>query len=383
MAFHFNQLGKFAGFAAGFSLLLLSVPAFAQTTIIEGIVKDPDGKPLPNAVVKIDRTDIKGSYPVKTDKKGHYGHYGLPMGTFDVSVVVDGQVKDLMKGVRPTPGNPATVNFDLKSNQAAAAAAAAGGPVTAEQEKGMSKAEKEAYDKANKAREAQLAKNKELNDAYTAGRTALDAKMYDAAIENLNKAAMMDDKQVAIWSGLADAYVGAAGLKTGAEASALYDKGFEAFHKAIELKPDDAAYYNNFALALAKDKKIDEAKTNLDKAAQLDPPGAGKYFYNMGALLVNSSQNEAAGEEFKKAIDADPKYADAQYQYGVYLASKATADASGKIIAAPGTVEALQKYLELKPDGAFAGSAKELIAQLGGSVNTTFSNPSANQKKKK
>jgi Tfp pilus assembly protein PilF len=382
MAFHWKSLAP-AGIAVSFCLLLLSAPAFAQTTIIEGIVKDPAGKPLPNAVVQIDRTDIKGSYPVKTDKKGHYGHYGLPMGTFDVSVVVDGQVKDMIKGVHPSPGNPATVNFDLKTAQAAAAT---GGPPTAEQEKGMSKAEKEAFDKANKAREAQLAKNKELNDAYTAGRAALDAKMYDQAIENFTKATTMDDKQVAVWSGLADAYVGAAGEKTGADASTLYDKGFDAYRKAIELKPDDPAYYNNFALALAKDKKIDDAKANLDKAAQLDPPGAGKYFYNMGALLVNSAQNEAAGEEFKKAIDADPKYADAQYQYGVYLASKATTDPTGKIIAAPGTIESLQKYLELKPDGAFAGSAKELIAQLGGSVSTKFSNPNApqnNQKKKK
>ena len=55
--------------------------------------------------------------------------------------------------------------------------------------------------------------------------------------------------------------------------------------------------------------------------------------------------------------------------------SKATADPSGKIIAAPGTIEALQKYLELKPDGPFAQSAKELIAGLGGTVSTTFTQP--------
>ncbi|MGA2715181.1 MAG: carboxypeptidase-like regulatory domain-containing protein, partial [Bryobacteraceae bacterium] len=59
-----------AGLAASFGLLLLSLPVFAQTTSIEGIVKDPDGKPLQGAIVKIDRTDVKGSYPVKTDKKG-------------------------------------------------------------------------------------------------------------------------------------------------------------------------------------------------------------------------------------------------------------------------------------------------------------------------
>ncbi|HTA45123.1 MAG TPA: carboxypeptidase regulatory-like domain-containing protein [Bryobacteraceae bacterium] len=370
-----------ASLAVSFSLLLFSLPAFAQTTTIEGIVKDPDGKPLQGATVKIDRTDIKGSYPVKTDKKGHYGHYGLPMGTFDVSVLVNGEVKDEIKGVKTSPGTPITQNFDLKAAQAAAA-----GAPSAEQQKGMTKEQKEAYEKANKEREAQLAKNKELNDAYTAGKEALDAKMYEAAVQNLEKASMLDANQVAVWSSLAEAYVALAGTKTGADASAAYDKGFDAYRKAIMLKPDDPAYYNNFALALAKDKKLDEAKTNLDKAIQLDPPGAGKYYYNMGALLVNGGQNDAAGEEFKKAIAADPTYADAQYQYGVTLAAQATTDKTGKIVPAPGTIEALQKYLELKPDGAFAPSAKELIAQLGGSVNTTFSNPNAkpsNNNKKK
>jgi len=366
---------------SGLALLFLSLPAFSQTSIIEGVVKDADGKLMAGAVVNIDRTDIKGHYTVKTDKKGHYGHYGLPLGgVYDVSLTVDGQVKDLVKSVR-TKGDPTTADLSVKNAQAQAAGAA-----PAEADRSMTKAQKEELEKLNKAREAQLAKNKDLNDAYQAGRTALDAKMYDEAIEAFNKAAALDDKQVAIWSGLADAYVAAAGAKP-AEASALYEKGFDAYRKAIELKPDDAAYYNNFALALAKDKKIDEAKTNLDKAAQLDPPGAGKYFYNMGALLVNSAQNEAAGDEFKKAIAADPTYADAHYQYGLYLTSKATTDAAGKIIAAPGTIEALQKYLELKPDGPFAQSAKELIAGLGGSVSTTYVNPNApapaaNKKKK-
>jgi tetratricopeptide (TPR) repeat protein len=362
---------------SGFAFLFLSLPAFAQTSTIEGVVKDPDGKPVQGAVVNIDRTDIKGHYTVKTDKKGHYGHYGLPLGgKYDVTVMINGELKDKMTGV-PTKGDPTTLDFNLKNQQAAAGAPGGAPPPPAEADRSLSKEQKAELEKQQKAREAAIAKNKELNDAYTAGRAALDAKMYDAAIDALTKASMIDGMQVAIWSGLADAYVARAATKSGPDAQPDYDKGFEAYRKAIELKPDDAAYYNNFALALAKDKKIDEAKTNLDKAAQLDPPGAGKYFYNMGALLVNSGQNEAAGEEFKKAIGADPTYADAQYQYGVYLASKANTDPSGKIVAAPGTIEALQKYLELKPDGTFAPSAKELISQLGASVNTTFVNPNA------
>lgn len=356
---------------SGFAFLLLSLPAFSQTTAVEGIVKSPDGKPLQGAIVKFDRTDIKGSYTVKTDKKGHYGHYGLPIGKYDVSVLVDGQVKDSIKGVPTRLGEAQPLNFDLKDSQPQE-----GGLPTAAQEKGMSKEQKEAADKNAKAREAALAKNKELNDTFQAAKAAAEAKQYDQAIEGYLKAVALDEKQVVIWSGLADAYVESAQQKP-AEAAALYDKGFGAYRKAIELKPDDPAYYNNFALALAKGKKLEEAKVNLDKAAQLDPPGAGKYFYNMGALLVNGGQNEAAGEQFKKAVTADPTYADAQYQYGVVLASQATTDPSGKIIAPAGTIDALQKYIDLKPDGPMVPSAKEMIQTLGGTVSTTFSNPNA------
>ena len=367
---------------SAFAFVALSIPALAQTSAIEGMVKDPSGKPLQGAVINFDRTDIKGHYTVKSDKKGHYGHYGLPLGTYTITCVVDGAVKDTANGFRTGLGDPKTLNFDLKDTAAAQQAlqkAAETGTLSKEQERGMTKEQKEAFEKAAKGREAQLAKNKELNEAYTTGKTALEAKQWDAAIENLLKASVMDAKQGAVWSALADAYVGKA-QATPAEAAATYEKAFGAFKSALEISPTDAGLFNNYALALAKDKKIDEAKSNLAKAAELDPPGAGKYYYNLGALLVNSNQNDAATDTFKKAIELDPTYADAQYQYGVALAGRATTDAAGKVIPPAGTVEALQKYLELKPDGANAPAAKEMIAALGGTISTTFQNPNAKPK---
>lgn len=386
---------KFKSLAfSSLALFFLALPAFSQMTAIEGEVKGADGKPVQSAIVKFDRTDIKGSYNVKTDKKGHYGHYGLPLGTYDVSIVIDGKVVGAMKGIRTKYADATNVPFDLK-----ASGDAEGGNAVSDAERGMTKEQKADFEKKNKDREAQLAKNKELNDSYNAGKAALDAKQYDQAIEAFTKASTLDANQVVVWNGLADAYVGAAGQKP-ADAAGLYDKGFDAYRKAIALKPDDAAYYNNFAIALAKDKKLDEAKTNLDKAAQLDPPGAGKYFYNMGALLVNGAQNDAACEEFKKAVDSDPNYADAQYQFGVCGVAKATTDtATGKISAPPGAVDALQKYIDLK-GSACAGAtdtsapagcenvmaARAMIAQLGGTVSTNYQNPNApvnkNPKKK-
>src|SRR4051812_22662221 len=153
--------------------LLLAVPAFSQISQVEGIVKDEKGQPIKDAVVIFERTDIKGKYQVKSDKKGHYGHYGLPLGTYNISVTVDGKVRDQMNSVRTSLGDAKQINFDLKQSADQAQAlqkAAETGTLTQEQSRGMTKEQKEAFDKAAKAREAQIAKNKELNDAYTAGK---------------------------------------------------------------------------------------------------------------------------------------------------------------------------------------------------------------------
>ena len=116
----------------------------------------------------------------------------------------------------------------------------------------------------------------------------------------LSKAAEMDPKQHVVWAQLADAYLGQAKTKTGAEQTALMDKGFEAYGKAIELKPDDAGYHNNYALALARGKKFPEAQAELTKAAQIDPTNAGRYYFNLGALLVNNQQLDARGRSVQE-----------------------------------------------------------------------------------
>ena len=101
--------------AAGMALLAAS--AFAQITTIEGVVKGPDGNPIQKAEVQITRTDIKGNYKTKTDKKGHYLYMGLPMGTYTIDLYVDGKKADSVNNVRTRPGDPVPVNFDLKKTQ--------------------------------------------------------------------------------------------------------------------------------------------------------------------------------------------------------------------------------------------------------------------------
>jgi tetratricopeptide (TPR) repeat protein len=364
-------------------ILFCAIAGFAQTSAMEGDVKAVDGSPLKGALVKIDRADIKGHYQVKTDKKGHYFYGGLPLGMYKITLEVDGKDVDHVDKVRTQMGDPVVNNFDLQANakrQQALNQAAASGTLSKDQARGMSAEEKAAFEKSNKEREKVMAKNKALNDAFNAGKEAINAKQFDVAVTQFAKASEMAPDQPVIWANLGDAEINLAKTKTGAEHDDALNKGMEAYKKTLELKPDDAGVHNNYALALAGAKKFDEAQAELAKAAQLDPPSAGKYYYNLGALLVNNGQSEPAGAAFKKAIDADPNYADAQYQYGIFLIGQAKLGADGKYDPVPGTREAFQKYLELKPDGPFAESCKGMLASLSAAVDTSYQNPAAQKK---
>ena len=115
----------------------------------------------------------------------------------------------------------------------------------------------------------------------------------------------------------------------------------------------------------------------MTKAAQLDPPGAGKYYYNLGAILVNTGQTDSAVAAFQKSIAADPNYADSYYQYGVSLMSKAKIGDDGKITPAPGTVEAFQKCLSFGDKCTHAQECNDSIAALNASVDMKYSDPNA------
>lgn len=376
---------------AAFGLLLFAGAASAQITAIEGDVKGADGQAVKGAQILIERKDMKGTYKgAKTDKKGHYIYNGLPLGTYKVSLIVDNNAVDSVDNVRTKLGDPTPVNFDMKASKAQQQAiqkAAETGTLTKEQERSMSKEQKEALEKRAKENAAVMAKNKALNDSFNGGMQALEAKQYDAAIDSFKKAGEVDPKQEAIWAQLARAYIDKADTEKKPDQMQQrqtdLQSGVDAYGKALELKPDDAALHLNLALALANLKKIDEAKAELQKAATLDPTQAGKAYYNLGAILINSGQNEAAADAFKTAIDKDPTYADAYYQYGVTMLAKMQVAADGKITYAPGNAEAFQKYLELKPNGPYAPQAQDFIKQMGGTIQTTYTNPNAPKNEKK
>jgi Tfp pilus assembly protein PilF len=369
--------------SAVFGLLLFAGSAFGQMGAIQGKVVGEDGKPVQNAVIKIFRNDIKGKYQTKTNRRGEYFHAGLPAGratNYTVTLEINGQDVDTVQNIVVPLGDPAPVSFDLAVKKKQAEALAAGN-VTEDQTRGLSGEQKEQLEKAMKERAAQLAKNKALSDAFNQGMEAMKVQQYQAAVDAFAKASELDPKQNAVWGQLAEAYSALAQQKTGAEQEALLAKSIEGFQKAMELKPDDAAYHNNFGLVLVRAKKINEAQAELEKAAQLDPANAGKYYYNMGAVMMNTGQMDAAGEAFKRAIATTPNYAPAWYQYGLYLLGKAQIAPDGKIQPPEGTKEAFDTFLKLEPTGANADQARGILASFDQAIETKYTNPDASKKK--
>src|SRR4051794_40568054 len=223
-------------------VLLAACGAWAQTATLQGDVKDPNGQPLKGAVIKLDRTDIKGHYQVKSDKKGHWLYTGLPgASTFDVSCEVDGKVMDKVSGVKASYGDNPPIDFDLRKvqrQQAATQQANQAGQLTQEQERGMSKEQKEQYEAQLKKNAEAIKKNKALNDAYNAAQDSLKmaaadtdpAKKtadYQAAVDKLNQASQMDANQVAIWDTLGQAYEGLGKTQTGEERNKSLDQAVE------------------------------------------------------------------------------------------------------------------------------------------------------------
>ena len=160
------KLRNLAHAAAG--MTFLAMISFAQVTTIEGDVKGQDGKPLVKAAIKIERTDIKGHWDTKTDKKRSHLYMGLPIGKFNVALEVEGKKMDEVKGISTHPGDPTPVNFDLQKSvaqneatQAQMQQAIATGQVSKEMERGMTKEQKEAMEKQLKDREAQAKKRGE------------------------------------------------------------------------------------------------------------------------------------------------------------------------------------------------------------------------------
>ncbi|HLW35250.1 MAG TPA: carboxypeptidase-like regulatory domain-containing protein [Chthoniobacterales bacterium] len=91
----------------------------AQTSTVEGTVKDPNGRPLGGADVRVELKNGNGGRQVRSDARGHYVVDGLAPGkTYRVTLLINGSVKASINNVLAKSG-ATQLNFDLRTGSVA------------------------------------------------------------------------------------------------------------------------------------------------------------------------------------------------------------------------------------------------------------------------
>jgi len=334
-----------------------AIPLFGQTGGIVGDVKDEKGNPMVGNPVIIERTDVKGTYKAKTDKHGHYIYIGLALGTYKVTLQ-DANGKEIYHfgGVHIGMGDPSPLDFDMAKERADAAKTQQANPEV------QKKIEEE---------NQQQKQFTGLKATFDQGNALFDQKKYaEAAAMFEQSVPLAKDKNLpVVLSRLADSY----------DKANQHDKAVETYQKAITANPTNAEYHNSLGTVYARTNKINEAKEEFKKSAELDPAGASRAYFNLGVVMYNGGKMDEASEAFKKATDLDASYADAYFWQSLALMGKATMQGD-KMVVPPGTVEALQSYLKLQPNGANAPTAQQMLQTIQGQVQTEMK---VDRKKKK
>ncbi len=344
-------MSKLAGLAVAGAMLMGASALSAQMSRgFKGTVIGADGKPMPKAVVTFVNSENNGKYTIKTNKKGQFAYYTLPLGSFDVTVTPPGQKPILIqKGLKSEFGTTVrfTINLALMEQEAAGTAPPPG----------MSKEAAAAYAKKVAAANAANAKIGQLNTLLKQNKAYVAAKQYDKAVAVMQQAVTIDQKHDVLFANLAEDL----------DHAKHYNQAAAAYQKAIALKPTDAGYIINLGTVLSEAGNVDEADAAFAKAAAMDPTQAKTAMYNMGVVLLNHGNMAGAEAAFTKLLTLDPNNADAWYYKGICLLGQSKTDPkTQKLIPPPGTVQALKQALKLAPNGPNAKNAQAALQTIGG-----------------
>ncbi len=278
------MIGKyfFGALAVAVVVIFASISAVAQVGELRGTVmmKQADGQKVPLADAQIDvfRTDIRGEYKTKTNKKGEFVFAGIPyVGTYIVAASHPTAAPNFMPGVKAgrdipvdlevTPGDGKRLTFEEIKNAGGGAAApgntggstGGGGGGESDAEKAKREAEllrknKEIEEGNRKITEANAIIGRTFkagNEALAAANTASRAKNGNEAIQKFSEAVTQFDE----------------GLTADPEQPALLT------NKAVALKGRGVEKYNR----MIQEKTLDdEGKKALLQAAQADFKGAAE-----------------------------------------------------------------------------------------------------------
>ena len=336
--------------------LAAGVVAWSQATAgkVQGTITD-GGKPVPNAQVMLTNAATGHNIKLTSDKNGQVIGVGIPFGDYHEEVTAGEKHYKKMVRIAGEGGAVDDISVEMTSGKPGA------GP------------SKEELAKMTAER------NKAINENALIAQLnpALQAKDWATAEPILTKLIEMNPNRWDYQQALGNAQFGEGKCE---EAVATYEKAIPIAENATKTDPKAdpakakagvAQMLTNEGNAYLKLKKNDQAIAAYTKAASMDP-NPGTAYFNICATQYNSGNTEGALAACDKAIAADPTRADAYFIKGSLMVGESKLDKDGKLQATPGTSEALNKYLELAPDGPHANDVKAMLQAIGAKIETTY-----------
>jgi tetratricopeptide (TPR) repeat protein len=307
------------------SLVAVASPALAQSGAVKGRVVDAQNKAVRDAAVTIQSKETNRKYETKTNSNGEFRQVGLSPGHYVISAQKDklSQVQEVKVGL-----DTAEVNFALTAPSAADS-------------------------KKEEARRAAIQK------LFAEGAELSNAGKHDEAIAKFNEVLVQIPKCGECYANIGSTYLMKQDLA----------KAEEAYQKGIEVNPDYVENYNGLVNIYTQQKKYKEAQALSAEAAKRGGGTAGGggnagALYNQAATMWNAPDADAAQVEavLQKAIQADPKHAEAHFLLGNVLVKLGST--SGDMAKFGEAATMYETYLKLAPSGPNAAKAKENFEQL-------------------
>lgn len=320
------------------TMAAIATPAWAQSGALRGKVVNEEGRPVDSAEIVLDFVgDIKRQMKTISDKNGEWVRAGIPIGSGTWNITAKkfdlvGTAEKVAVKVGDTVRVPDIVMMTPASR---------------------AKGVKPVVPMSSEAAAAAAKKQAETDKLIDEANAAITAGDHDGAIAKLTAlaerlAADRNDRCAPCHAKIGDIYV----LKNDGKAAEA------AYLKAIEIDPTVPGPYSALAAVYNEQRRFEEATKMSAKATELmgtagtTDPNA---LYNQGVILWNQSKVAEAKAQWLKAIELDPKLADAHYWLGMAHVNQGSL---------PDAKKAFETYLQLAPKGQFVETAKAILAQI-------------------